>query len=146
MFRLQQARPRKGRRQARHRRQLAQAQRLKVFRRLHLHERADAVALNPALPARLRHLRRVHLLQSKEADPVNGLNRASRALQAPPKVRRLRLNQERHLKGGEAGADPEQLRKESPRHQKQLLRLRRRWLPSAEEAKAVQRQADRHNI
>jgi hypothetical protein len=56
------------------------------------------------------------------------------------------LNQEHHLKGEEAGAGPEQLRRESPRHQKQLLQLHRRWLPSAEEVKAIRRQADRHNV
>jgi len=56
------------------------------------------------------------------------------------------VHQERHLKEAQAGADPEQLPREWPHHQKQLLRLGRRWLPSAEKAKAVERQADRHNV
>jgi hypothetical protein len=56
------------------------------------------------------------------------------------------VHQERHLKEAEAGADPEQLPRESPHHQKELLRLRRRLLPSAEKAKAVPRQADRNNV
>jgi hypothetical protein len=56
------------------------------------------------------------------------------------------VQQERHLKEAEAGADPQQLQRECPHHQKQPLRLRRRWLQSVEKADAVQRQADRHNV
>lgn len=80
---------------------------------------------------------------------MDGVNRARRTRRLLPKVRWLRrVHQERHLKEAEAraGADPEQLPRESPHHQKQLLRLPRRLLPSAEKAKAVQHQADRHNV
>jgi hypothetical protein len=78
---------------------------------------------------------------------VDGVNRARRARRLLRKVRWLhRVHQERHLKKAEAGADPEQLPRESPHHQNQLLRLRRRCLRSAEKAKAAQRQADRHNV
>jgi len=56
------------------------------------------------------------------------------------------VHQEHHLKEAEAGADPQQLQREWPHHQKQPLRLRRRWFPSAKKADVVQRQADRHNV
>jgi hypothetical protein len=56
------------------------------------------------------------------------------------------VHQERHLKEAEAGADPQQLLREWPHHQKQPLRLRRRWLPNVEKADAAQRQGDRHNV
>ena len=78
---------------------------------------------------------------------MDGVNRARRTRRLLPKVRWLhRVHQEYHLKEAEAGADPQQLQREWPHHQKQPLRLRRRWLPSAKKADAAQRQADRHNV
>ena len=78
---------------------------------------------------------------------MDGVNRVRRTRRLLPKVRWLhRVHQERHLKEAEAGADPQQLPREWPHHQKQPLRLRRRWFPSAKKADVVQRQADRHNV
>lgn len=81
-----------------------------------------------------------------EAGPVERFNLVRQARQPVPKVRRPhRPQQEHHLKEGEEGAEPEQLRRESPHHQAQLLlRSRQRLLGAVRVEDRAAREQVRH--